>query len=352
MDKKNIVYKRLRDIDLSDSFFNSLREDYIDFDKWFNKKADKGDGAFIIENNGIKGFLFLKKEHGEVKDVNPPLEDRKWLKIGTFKIDAHGTKLGERFIKIIMDIAFERGYEGLYVTIYDKHSTLVELLEKYGFELHGNKKEEKVYKKIFSELKGDLYCDYPRFSLNKRKYLLAIDPEYHTKLLPDSQLNTEKEVKHKDISYTNSIQKIYLSRNWQLEGCGKGDVVVMYRTAEPGRKAEHSAVATSILVVDEIRKAKSFSTFNEFYDYCKKYTVLSEEETKEYWESTDKYDRKNSFVLKMLYNVALNSRITRHNLIEKIGVERDQYWGFIKLSDSQFLDILECGGINEGTYGY
>lgn len=352
MNKQNIDYTNFNKIDLNDPFFYSLKKDYPTFEKWFNKKSIENKSAFILKNNGIKGFLFLKKEEGIVDDITPSLDSKKWLKVGTFKVDAHGTKLGERFIKIMLDIALEKNYDGLYVTIFEKHQLLIELLKVYGFILHGAKGNENVYIKTFDIQQNNIYKDYPKFNKNNNKYLLAIEPEYHTKLLPDSKLKTEKDIRYKNISYTNSIQKVYLSKNWGLKKCCKGDIIVMYRTTEPGKKAEYTAVATSILVVDRVDKVNVFKTFECFYDYCKKYTALSKIEIKDYWESENKYKQKNSYVLKATYNIALNNRITRHNLIEKIGIERDQYWGFIKLEDQEFFDILRYGGINESTYGY
>lgn len=51
------------------------------------------------DTKSIDGFLFLKVEDGLVGDVTPPLAPMTRIKVGTFKINAHGTKLGERFVK-------------------------------------------------------------------------------------------------------------------------------------------------------------------------------------------------------------------------------------------------------------
>ena len=37
----SVIKKHFGDINLNDPFFDSFREDYIGFDKWFNKKADE-----------------------------------------------------------------------------------------------------------------------------------------------------------------------------------------------------------------------------------------------------------------------------------------------------------------------
>lgn len=63
----------------------------------------------------------------------------KRVKLGTFKIDAHGTKLGERFIRIMFQFAMRNKLKEVYVTIFDKHSGLIRLLTKYGFVLKARK---------------------------------------------------------------------------------------------------------------------------------------------------------------------------------------------------------------------
>lgn len=52
-------------------------------------------------------------------DVEPVICANKILKVGTFKIEAHGTKMGEQFIKVIMDYATSENVDVCYVTIYE-----------------------------------------------------------------------------------------------------------------------------------------------------------------------------------------------------------------------------------------
>ena len=37
------------------------------------------------------------------------------------------------------------------------------------------------------------------------------------------------------------------------------------------------------------------------------------------------------------------SLILRHDLIEQIGLSRDEYWGFFELSDDEFINIVKQG---------
>src|SRR3712207_7909254 len=74
------------------------------------------------------------------------------LKVGTFKIDAHNTKLGERFVKKIMDAALYMKADEIYVTIFAKHHGLIKILQRYGFNEEGKKGEELVLVKNMKSL--------------------------------------------------------------------------------------------------------------------------------------------------------------------------------------------------------
>jgi hypothetical protein len=123
-----ITYKMLSvekgyfgEVDISDDFFDSFREDYIGFDKWFARKCDEE--AYVCINEGnILGFLYIKieDEHKAYKDIEPSFNLAKRLKVGTFKVESTGFRLGERFIKIILDNAIQYNVDEVYVTMLMK----------------------------------------------------------------------------------------------------------------------------------------------------------------------------------------------------------------------------------------
>ncbi|MEL6849216.1 MAG: PIN domain-containing protein, partial [Bacteroidota bacterium] len=93
-------------VNLNDPFFNSFREDYKEFDKWFKKKSN--DPCYICNSeNKLTAFLYIKVESkGEnYSDIFPPFKTKKRLKIGTLKVIGNGYKIGERFLKIVFDNA-------------------------------------------------------------------------------------------------------------------------------------------------------------------------------------------------------------------------------------------------------
>lgn len=336
-----------KEIDLNDPFFDTLKDSYKDFENWFQKKINESAIAYILENDGIQGFLYLKLEIEEDTSITPIFTAEKRLKVGTFKVNPHGTRLGERFIKLIFDKMLQERIKKSYVTIFNKHDVLIELLKKYGYLYWGIKStkdgKEEVYVKNITYFNNDIELDYPCLNLEKKNFfLLAIWPKYHTELFPDSKLYTEKTHVIRDFSHTNSIEKIYLSAAYSLSNYNSGDIVVIYRTGDIGKKAEYSAVVTSICTLKEVRHLTSFKNFQEFYDYCKKGSIFSTKELDEFWRL-----KKYPYVIKMLYNAALNKRIIRKDLIEKIGISREARIVTYELSDEEFKKILKFGGANE-----
>jgi hypothetical protein len=84
---KVLAVKRVdfAEVDLKDSFFDSFRSDYAEFDKWFNSKSEQP--CYVCySDNQLTAFLFIKIEKpGEetYSEINPIFKPKKRLKIGT-----------------------------------------------------------------------------------------------------------------------------------------------------------------------------------------------------------------------------------------------------------------------------
>ncbi|MEN0057109.1 MAG: hypothetical protein AAGC65_25755, partial [Mucilaginibacter sp.] len=319
--------------------------DYKEFEQWFNKKAAANESAFITTSgNLIQGFLYLKIEDEEITDVDPVLTKAKRVKVGTFKINPHGTRLGERYIKKMFDYAIVNGVDSIYVTIFSKHAGLIQLFQKYGFEIKAKKTtqngiEEVLVKELLSE-KGDVCVDYPLIKRQKTsKYLLSIYPQFHSRLFPDSLLNSETYDIIKDISHTNSIHKIYICY-MNVSILKTGDNIIIYRTSDGNGPAYFRSVATSVCVVEELKSKKDFKDVDDYLKYCRDYSIFDENELKSFY-------KKDFFVIKMTYNAAFAKRVTRGNLIENAGLSPTEYWGFMKLSNNHFESMLKLGKVSE-----
>ena len=334
----------IRNLNLRDVFFDSLRDDYPSFDNWLAKKAASRDKAYVLISDGrLLGFLYLKDEVENDNSIIPYFDERRRLKIGTFKIDSHGTVLGQRFLSIILRKMLNDGHDFTYVTLFPKQTALISLFERFGFRQWGRKSNgELVYFKDLHVF-NDIYKDFPRLSLleNSSKYLLSIFPEYHTKMFPESQLRTEKNHVIEDLSVTNSSEKIYISAAKQVLDMKPGDHIVIYRTAEDGVPAEFSSVASTICTVGEVLKIDDFNNYDDFEAYCGKGTIFTKDELLKFWDQ--QYPK---FIIKMIYNVSLNKRIIRRDLRDVIGINAER-WTCVQLSQDQFCHILEIGEVNE-----
>ncbi|MBC1248527.1 hypothetical protein JL739_09275 [Listeria welshimeri] len=336
--------EKFKDVDLTDVFFESLKNDYPKFEEWFKKKGENLAYVFRDEQKKIQGFLYLKEEIEEDLSIEPVFEKQRRLKVGTFKINAHGTVLGDRFLSIILRKFIEENYSMLYVTIFKKHVALITLFERFGFKKWGIKDNgELVYFKDLT-LHDNIYTDFPRFkNTSQKKYLLAIQPQFHTQMFPDSKLKTEKSHCIEDLSFTNTVEKIYITKMVGVPSLKPSDLLLIYRTAEPGKAARYSAVGTSICTVVEYKHIKDFSDLQSFLDYCGKGSIFSEQDLKRFW-----LHQTYPYIVKMLYNSPLQKRIVRHDLLKKVGLSEQGYQGFQEINDEQFNKILELGEVNEG----
>lgn len=336
-------------VNLQDEFFDSFKEDYDGFEKWFNKKADET--AYISTSDGsIAAFLYLKVENESESypDITPTFARKKRLKIGSFKVQLNGFKLGERFLKIVFDNALRSAVDEVYVTIFPKREEqiwLINLLTDYGFQYYGIKEspsgKENVYTRDLSRKVSieSPKITYPFMSKTARKFIVPIYPEYHTNLFPDSILRTESPldfVEHEP--FRNAISKVYVSRSLNRD-LRSGDIIVFYRTG-----GYHKSVVTTLGIVEKV--FTSIKDEQHFVNLCRKRSVFSDEELKQQWEAVP---NNRPFVVNFLYSYSFPKRINLKRLIE-LGIIQDTESaprGFEEISDESFDKIIEETGSDE-----
>ncbi len=336
----NVQKLKFGKIDLNDTFFDSLKEDYLGFDKWFIKKYDEEAYITINSNNGrLLSFLYLKIEgtDEDYSNISPILPPKKRLKIGTFKVINNGFRLGERFLKIIFDNALKNRVEEIYVTIFDKRDEqrrLVALLEQWGFIYWGMKGGECLYVRDFRPMinLNNLRSTYPFVKATQDAYIVPIYPNYHTELLPDSILTTESPEEFiEDFPHRNGIGKVYVSRAFTPHP-KTGDLLVFYRTG-----GYYKSVVTTIGIVEELRY--DFQGEDDFIKYCHKGSVFPENQLREMW----RYGTEKPFVVKFLYTYSFPHRINMKELID-LGIlagVNDAPRGFKLITTAQLKTILK-----------
>lgn len=319
--------EKFGNINLDDKFFDTLKEDYPNFETWFKKKNNEEAYVFKNKENKVSGFLYLKIEDRDETDyfkVNPFLRNNKKLKIGTFKIDndIKGFRLGERFLKIIFDNALKNNVDEIYVTLFQNHrkeiSYLENLLNDWGFCYYGSKesangKMESVFVKEMKkyDVNKTIKFNFPNISPQRKIYMLPINPEYHTDLFPDAILkNEDMNLYSENKAHSYSLEKIYISGTYKNEP-QPGDFLLIYRRGERYPK-RYSSVCTSIAILEEIIKPTSLE---EYLNICKNKSVFSREQLIEFY-----MNNKYRTIIKLILYKTLENKITLDSLIK---------WGYI-----------------------
>lgn len=146
---KNIVLevKQLKDLDINDRFFDSLKNEYKDFIIWFNNHLDRK--AYItFQDNKIASILILKIEDKSenYKDFNKEFKPSKRLKICTLKVDVKFKNIGTKYLELAYNEALKNNVNEIYITLYTNHKDLINLLEKNNYIYYCDKyNNEKVY---------------------------------------------------------------------------------------------------------------------------------------------------------------------------------------------------------------
>jgi len=334
------------DIDVKNGFFNTFRDAYYQFEDWFNRKSEETAYVCRTDLGEILGFLYLKTETKEENyaDISPVFNPKKRLKIGTFKVESSGFRLGERFIKIIFDNAIERRVDEIYITLFEDRpelKSLEDLLLAWGFEKYGAKntygKEEVVLVKEIGSYNSKLSTkqNYPNILSNRSKYILPIYAKYHTTLLPDSKLNTENEIDFMGkVPHRYALQKVYIS--WSIErDVRPGDLILFYRMGETPSRKKFESVLSTIGLVDHYDN--NFKRKEDFLKICQNRSVFSIDELNSFWEK----HQRNLSVLRFIYVKSLKKRLTLEYLWNrKIVVTPNGPRPFTPISDEQFQAIL------------
>ena len=253
------------EIPLDDPIFDSLRQGYPDFNKWWTEKCVRERRpCWIVDDNGLAGIVVIKDETGAKTDAT--IKAAKILKICTFKVspDKRGVKLGELLLKKALWFAQANGYKLAYVTTYEDQVSLIDLLEYYGFAHTATKPDgELIYEKSFSAAKLDRVdglsdfeldrLNYPRFLVGPdvRAFGVPIVEDYHDTLYPD--LKQDRGLFDCAGQPGNTIRKVYLCRARSKLGPA-GSLLFFYKSKS---KSPPSQAMTALGVFEEVQSATS-----------------------------------------------------------------------------------------------
>jgi predicted nucleic acid-binding protein len=293
----NIVELPLYQINIGDSFFDSLREDYKHFNEWYQKASQAGRKAWVYKEkseNPSAICIYKEEDTPIVTDDNRALPTNA-LKLCTFKVgeDVRGRKIGELFLKAAFRYAFDNRIEKIYVHMRSgKQDFLKDLCLDFGFEYFGEYKLDEVYVKDHPLKPPSVKIPpldynkkfYPHFLSEETvgKFIVPIIPTYHRILFPDNQdqLDLFQNFAMADPSKHiagNAIKQAYLCHA-PIGSILPGDILLFYRS--------HDKKAITSLGIVEF--SDSFQNINTIIQLVSKRTVYSYEDIKNMAEKKQK----------------------------------------------------------------
>jgi GNAT superfamily N-acetyltransferase len=261
-------------IPMTDSIFDSLRDGYEGFDDWWREKCVRQRRkCWVVTDEGMLAGIVVRKEEN-ASDSDATLPGSKILKVCTFKVrpERRGIKLGELLLKQILWFAQKNQFEVVYLTTYPAQTTLIELLQYYGFAATRTSADGEItYEKALprdalAPVEGEdlfrLACrNYPRFYAGDRveAYGVPIKEEYHEVLFPELRDVAEPDlfefggVGHGPRRPGNTIRKVYLCRAKAWIG-QPGALLFFYKGAS---QRSPSQAITTIGVFEDMTLAHS-----------------------------------------------------------------------------------------------
>jgi hypothetical protein len=292
----NIIELNLYQIDLNQPFFNSLRADYVDFNKWYEKASQEGRKAWVYKTKAEKVdavCIFDEQKNPILTDDHRSLPGNT-LKLCTFKVgeDVRGKKIGELFLKAAFKYAYDNRIENLFIHMKPyKQGFLKDLCVNFGFLEFGKYKGDLVYVKKHPLIPPNSLDEpveynrryFPHFKNESRvgKFIIPIIPQYHRILFPDIQdqldifhhfsIDSSKQI------VGNAIKQAYLCHA-PVKGMKSGDIIMFYRS--------HDKKAVTSLGIVEI--SDDFDNTDEIVQLVSKRTVYSFEEIEKMAEKKTK----------------------------------------------------------------
>lgn len=330
--KKEFLYN----MDLNDDFFTTLRFDYKGFDNWFIKKQRKEEMAYVTmtKENKVTSFLMLKEEdeNEDYSAFEKPFSPAKRIKVSTFKVSDTGKKIGECFIKIMVNEAIQKNVDEIYVTTFEKQESLIYLLKQYGFKLFTHKnttksddtiEREAIYVKNIKDK-----SQYPFVQLKDQGiFVFPVIPKYHKLLFEDAEESYQISIDDTQGKNTsaNAIKKAFIS-NAKIKKIKPGDIVLFY--------ASHNRKAITVLGIVETTW-NDFESQEEIFNIVRKRTAYDEEELK-------LVTQLDSLVIMFKHYITFKNPIT-YDFLYNNGIVNGYIQGPISIEREDFEKIIEEG---------
>jgi L-amino acid N-acyltransferase YncA len=273
-----VELRPMHSIDLRDPIFESLREDYDKFDDWFRRGAREGRQGWLVTlpSGRYAGLCLLKPDDDQYSLGG------KVLKVSTFKVAAEhqGNRYGELLLKTLFDYIRANSYDRVWVSVFERHESLIALFEQFGFERRSSLSPlgELVYSKTLrpsseeldagSALEVHVKFGPPCVRVEAgRTFVVPIQPRYHRMLFPEYPERRPALFTLDPGPFGNALRKAYLC-NSAISTIEPGATLLFYRS-------EDDRALTVVGVVDRVMRSQDVAELTRFVGQR---TVYSESE--------------------------------------------------------------------------
>jgi len=287
----------------------------------------------------------IYKDEEEAIDSRPTLPKKRRIKLSTMIVTNTGNKIGEFFIKKVIEIAMKKGLDEIYLTHFDEEDDLlIPLIESFGFIKVAVKDtfgaEESIYMKklhfppneTFRHPFDISYCYYPSFYDGDKvnKFIIPIKGEYHERIFIDQPRQAGLfEFTGEHIVEGNTMKKAYLCHA-KIKSMKKGDIVIFYRSKD---KQE----LLTLGVIESIHQG--IFTPDEVLKIVGKRTVYSREEINE-------MSIKHLTIILFRHHFHFKNPLNLETL-KKLRVLAGPPQSIMRIDHEKYLIIKKEGGIDE-----
>lgn len=229
--------------ELSDGFFDSLRENYSGFNKWFIEKCAKQNRYCYVLRIDSKVSAILVFHQEKSSEHNLPGINYDAMKMCTLKVaeTVFGYRLGELFLNKMFEMCIKRKINQLYLTVFQHHTHLIALLEKYGFVKYEFKNKDGLdeLRMIKSLVKSEYVSKAQAIAAHPfyvdgsdiNKFVVPIDPKFYNTLFKDGMFRQRNLFDDTADALNeiegNTISKAYLCKS-KRKNMKAGDLLFFY----------------------------------------------------------------------------------------------------------------------------
>ena len=132
-------------IDYNDSIFDTFKNNYSDFNSWFNKMKEQNiDVYYTKKDNQLSSIMILKINEKDSLQFN---KEGNILKLRSFIVKDKNKGIGKLYLDIMNEIAISNNIDYIYLTVKETNNELISFIEKNGFIKYGIYNDEYVYYK-------------------------------------------------------------------------------------------------------------------------------------------------------------------------------------------------------------